>query len=206
MFWALYGKQFHLNDSFVLSYNYKKSVKYILHPHLVFPYFPIFSITLISNRSYVFWVHDPDYFLPSINPDIFPHAGIRINNKPQIIWIYLRPVYYERLSKIGEMKHYHGLGITVFSDAPCESSADYSFTACLRNSVSRMVGCRLPWDQWTDPTIPECEETRQLMEHDQWHFVLAELYEKERVVNETGCNVPCNYVKYELANQVTCES
>ena len=92
--------------------------------------------------------------------------------------------------------------LTIFSDAPCDSSADYSFTACLRNSLSRLVGCRLPWDQWTDPAIPECEETRQLMEHDQWHFVLAELYERERVVNETGCDVPCNYVKYELANQV----
>ena len=152
----------------------------------------------------MFWVHDPDFFLPSINPDIFPHTGIRIENKPKVIWIYLRPVYYERLSKFGGMNNYQGLclSLTIFSDAPCVSSADYSFTACLRNSLSRLVGCRLPWDQWTDPAIPECEETRQLMEHDQWHFVLAELYERERVVNETGCDVPCNYVKYELANQV----
>ena len=50
------------------------------------------------------WVHDPDYFLPSINPDIIPQTGIRIEAKPKIIWIYLRPVYYERLSKSGEMK------------------------------------------------------------------------------------------------------
>ena len=65
-----------------------------------------------------------------------------------------------------------------------------------------MVGCRLPWDKWTDPNIPECNETRQLLEHDNWHLNLAELYEREKVVNETGCKVPCSYVKYELANQV----
>ena len=68
--------------------------------------------------------------------------------------------------------------------------------------MSRLVGCRLPWDQWSDPAIPECWETKQLMKHDQWHFVLAEIYERERVVMETGCKVPCSYVKYELANQV----
>ena len=67
-------------------------------------FFTLFSLTLISNRSYVIWVHDPDYFLPSINPDIIPQTGIRIEAKPKIIWIYLRPVYYERLSKSGEMK------------------------------------------------------------------------------------------------------
>ena len=92
--------------------------------------------------------------------------------------------------------------ILIFSDAPCDSSAGYSFTACLRNSVSRMVGCRLPWDPWTDPAIPECWETRQLVEHDTWHFLLGEIYERERVVKETGCQVPCSYVKYELANKV----
>ena len=76
----------------------------IYHPHMIFSFnFDKFSVSLISNRSYVFWVHDPDFFLPSINPDIFPHAGVRIENKPKIIWIYLRPVYYERLSKFGGM-------------------------------------------------------------------------------------------------------
>ena len=69
-----------------------------------------------------------------------------------------------------------------------------------------MVGCRLPWDKWTDPAIPECNETRQLLEHDNWHLNLAELYEREKVVNETGCRVPCSYVKYELANQVKYET
>ena len=32
----------------------------------------------------MFWVHDPDFFLPSINPDIFPHTGIRIEDKPKV--------------------------------------------------------------------------------------------------------------------------
>ena len=92
--------------------------------------------------------------------------------------------------------------MTIFTDAPCDSTAGYSFIACLRNSVSRMVGCRLPWDQWSNPAIPECWETRQLVEHDTWHFLLAEIYERERVIKETGCQVPCSYVKYELANKV----
>ena len=68
--------------------------------------------------------------------------------------------------------------------------------------MSRAVGCRLPWDNWTQPAIPECEEIKQLEEHDKWSYALSELYERERVVTETGCSVPCSYLQYELANQV----
>ena len=68
--------------------------------------------------------------------------------------------------------------------------------------MSRAVGCRLPWDNWTQPDIPECEEIKQLEEHDKWSYNLSELYERERVVTETGCSVPCSYLQYELANQV----
>ena len=76
---------------------------------------------------------------------------------------------------------------------------------CLRSQVSEINHNRLLWNKWTDPAIPECEETRQLMEHDNWHFNLGELFEREEVVKETGCKVPCSYVKYELANQVEYE-
>ena len=40
------------------------------------------------------------------------------------------------------------------------------------------------------------------MEQDQWHFNLADLFEKEKIVNETGCKVPCSFIKYELASEV----
>ena len=63
----------------------------------------MFSVSLISGRSYVFWVHDPDFFLSTINPDTIPQTIIRIGDKPIVLWIYLRPVYYERLSMSGEM-------------------------------------------------------------------------------------------------------
>ena len=64
----------------------------------------MFSVSLISGRSYVFWVHDPDFFLATINPDTIPQINIRIAEKPKAWWIYIRPVYYERLSKSGEVK------------------------------------------------------------------------------------------------------
>ena len=73
-------------------------------PMLILFKFTQFSFTLLSNRSYVIWLHDPDFFLPSINPDIIPQTHIRIEDKPKIIWVYLRPVYYETLSKSGEIK------------------------------------------------------------------------------------------------------
>ena len=40
------------------------------------------------------------------------------------------------------------------------------------------------------------------MEQDQWHFNLGDLFEKEKIVNETGCKVPCSFIKYELASEV----
>ena len=93
--------------SFHISSNYKKTTKWILpFPCIILILFKFtqFSFTLLSNRSYLIWFHDPDFFLPSINPDIIPQTHIRIEDKPKVIWVYLRPVYYEILSKSGEIK------------------------------------------------------------------------------------------------------
>ena len=90
--------------SYLLITRRLSSEFYYSHVILKFFKFTQFSFTLLSNRSYVIWVHDPDFFLPSINPDLIPQTHIRIEDKPTVIWVYLRPVYYETLSKSGEIK------------------------------------------------------------------------------------------------------
>ena len=89
--------------------------------------FTHFSLTLLSKRSYLIWFHDPDFFLPSINPDIIPQAHIRIENQPKYIWVYLRPVYYETLSKSGEIEQ-----------APTGHGSDWMLFKCL---LVRLLAC-----------------------------------------------------------------
>ena len=81
----------------------------------------------------------------------------------------------------------------------CESSESYSFTACIKNSISRRIGCRLKWDNWSSRDIPLCTETDQIrsFEHEYSHII--ENLEQSKIVKYTGCFIPCQYTEYKVA-------
>ena len=112
-----YGKMFTLRDAFQLGINYSES----------------FNLTLQEKKAYYIWIHDPNYFLSTTNPDVVPHVLVS-NVHAQIVWIFLRPVYHHKISRL---------------DARCEDSADYSFTKCVRTSIGQKIGCRMAWDSWS---------------------------------------------------------
>ena len=102
---------FHYGATYTLNSSYSMDTKW----------FNSLNITLNPDLNYYMWVHDPHYFLPSSNPDLIPMVQLKLNTVEQL-WLYIRPVYHHKLNKPGK---------------PCEKSEQYSYTACIKNSVSK---------------------------------------------------------------------
>ena len=79
----------------------------------------------LKNISYKIFVHDPDFHLISSNPAVIPSLWIQdINNFPMI---YIEVIQHIKIHR---------------PEQSCEERENYSFTACIKNSLSRKVGCR----------------------------------------------------------------
>ena len=99
---------------------------------------------LNKHLDYIIFVHDPNLFVLNLNPDL-PMTQITMEGK---LWQIRRmqTVQSERLN---------------VPTKPCNADPDYSFTGCVRNAISRFVGCRLPWDQWTPTKVHLCSTMDQ---------------------------------------------
>ena len=78
------------------------------------------------------------------------------------------------------------------SNYGCEESTSYSFTACVRNSISQAVGCRVEWDTWTDNKLPVCNKTEQLIDHENQYFMFDNYHQSE-ILSNLDCLLPCSY-------------
>ena len=92
-----------------------------------------FSIGFINNTDYVVLLHDPNLFLVTYN-DMMPITKFRFE----------KPNFFARGVVITQ---HHNLDLP---SKPCSSLPSYSFTACVLTFLSHYIGCRLPWDTWTD--------------------------------------------------------
>ena len=43
----------------------------------------------------------------------------------------------------------------------CNPEPSYSFTGCVRESLSKKIGCKLKWDSWTSEDVPRCQHLDQ---------------------------------------------
>ena len=85
-------------------------------------------------------------------------------------------------------------------EQPCESSESYSFTACIKNSISRMIGCRLEWDSWSTGDIPVCTAVEQLLKFEA-EYEEIDTWQQGSIVQYTECLPPCSYTEYKLVDQ-----
>ena len=99
--------------------------------------------------------------------------------------IYLKTTYHHMMDKPGQ---------------PCESSESFSFTACIKNIISRKIGCRLECDSWSSRDIPLCTTVEQLERIDKEYLNHAYLHQRS-IVKKTGCLIPCSYTEYMLARE-----
>ena len=84
-------------------------------------------------------------------------------------------------------------------DRPCEETATYSFTTCVKESLSQQVGCRLPWDKRSRQEREVCSEEPKIKMFEQLHWFLIQ-NEVDEVVRKTGCRKPCSYNEYKFMN------
>ena len=114
------------------------------------------------------WIHDPDFYLASVNTDVLPSIYLTLEDQsenPQHVWLYVRAVYHSLLDRPGHR---------------CQQDPLYSFTACIRNSLARRVGCRLPWDPWAVSTLhPACTRVDQVLQYEQLFYKMAEEWEQQ---------------------------
>jgi hypothetical protein len=99
------------------------------------------------DLNYKIILHDPFYFATSINPATFPS-----------IILPIRPNETN--------SHYYRIALTEVEELdvpedPCIPARDYNFQACIKESLSRQVGCRTKWDRWSQPGRPLCTRMDQ---------------------------------------------
>ena len=85
-------------------------------------------------------------------------------------------------------------------EQPCEEEEDYDFLQCVKTSQARRVGCRPPWDSWSPPTLPLCQTMEELQHHERLDWADVNL-EQKMIVNNTGCQLPCHYREYQVAEE-----
>ena len=130
-------------------------------------------------------VHDPQLITLNFNPETFPSARINLAPKSGLKLYYIKAVSHVNLKT---------------PTNPCKESEDFSSKACVKNSINRKVGCCLPWDKWSDPSLPKCTKVQELERIDD-EFQKALYNSKEIFSSSTGCNFPCRYIEYQLVGE-----
>jgi hypothetical protein len=143
-----------------------------------------FQIFLKPGQNYSIYIHDPKFYVATLNPKTIPHIFLNIYDKQSQL-IYLMTTYHTMMDK---------------PEQPCESSESYSSTACIKNSISRRIGCRLEWDIWSSRDIQLCTRFEQLEKNDEKYLDLLEL-QQTTLVKNAGCLIPCSYTEYKLARE-----
>ena len=120
------------------------------------------------------------------NPGTIPQIHLNMDDK-QSQFIYFTTTYHKMMDKPAKR---------------CESSETYSFTACVKNSISRRVGCRMQWDVWSSRDIPVCTRVEQLKIFEKEYYGIRGLHQPY-VVKNTWCLIPCSYTEYKLGTEPT---
>ena len=139
------------------------------------------TFLLDPNLNYRILIHDPNYY------------HILFKSVVPRIWVD----YKAGKNMEAGTYDYHEIIVTEHQllnrpEQPCEMKEDYNFLECVKTSQARMVGCRPPWDIWSPPSIPLCQTMHQLHIHEKIDLKYYSL-ERKRIVQSTGCKVPCKY-------------
>ena len=144
----------------------------------------IFSLSLRKSQNYTIFIHDTNYFMFTHNPDTVPRIQL-IMDRSMTQLVYIKAIYHQMMDK---------------PEHPCESSESYSFTACIKNSISRKIGCRLEWDSWSSRDIPVCARVDQLLQFEE-KYEEIDTWQQGSIVQYTECLPPCSYTEYKLVDQ-----
>ena len=100
-------------------------------------------LVLSKDVNFYIYIHDVNYFVQNQNP-----FGVPINFKA-----FSLGEGWTRTYKMRTVKHKNINN--------CNPDPSNKFTACVRSSLSKTAGCRLPWDRWTDQAVAVCTTMEQ---------------------------------------------
>ena len=78
----------------------------------------------------------------------------------------------------------------------CKEDKYYSFTACIKNSLNKKIGCRIQWDEWSDLSWPVCVHRDQFQRFEIEYDKLSRMPRGD-LVEYTGCERPCHYREFQ---------
>ena len=130
-----------------------------------------------------------DFFLSNINP---------FSTSSKLWWI--------KGNELNDTGYYRDLTLTKhkrlnLDRRPCEEDPFYSFTVCIKEKLSKKIGCRLPWDKWNPQERPVCTSEEQFNQFEELYGKLANS-DVDRIVQVTGCKEPCNFKEYKFVDSV----
>ena len=157
------------------------------HPQKVLTPSPMDIMFFAAYKNFTFYVfvHDESYFFPNINPP----------GPPTSFWQFRGESLPSHYQEITLTKH-RKLNLV---NRPCEEEESYSFTTCVKESISKKVGCRPPWDKKSSQERKICSEESEIKSLEQLHWFLMQ-NEVDSVVRTTSCKKPCSYKEYKFAN------
>ena len=131
---------------------------------------------------YYIWLHDPDYFVFAVDFLAVPHVKKVVDKKG--LKVRVAVTEHVKLSQPDKGQK-------------CEIDPNYSFRHCVKNSLSKQVGCRSRYDSMTDPSVPLCTALEE-MEHFETLWKRLSDAERKDIESMTACFTPCNYRSYKI--------
>ena len=147
----------------------------------------VFKLNTTSSFSYIGWVHDADFFLTNINPFSTPSKLWWINGNELNGTGFYRDLTLTKHKRLN------------LDRRPCEEDPSYSFTVCIKEKLSKKLGCRLPWDKWSQQERAVCTSEDQFNQFESSYGELANA-DIDRIVQVTGCKEPCNFKEYKFVD------
>ena len=92
-------------------------------------------LNLNENLTYTMFLHQPDFYRFAFNPATMPIVQKIISSKEigkKYFGFFLELVRREQLNR---------------AESPCNPDPDYTFNGCIKQSLSDIIGCKLPWDK-----------------------------------------------------------
>ena len=109
--------------------------------------------TFEPGLTYDVFIHDPKYYLATLNPAAYPHIRLKrkptlpINESRNFDLLYVRETKHVKLNR---------------AEYPCQEGEEYDFRRCVKRSVYTKVGCKMEWDGQNFPEFSLCTDIQQL--------------------------------------------
>ena len=83
---------------------------------------------------------------------------------------------------------------------PCNENPIYNFQQCVRNSLTKKLGCHPLWEFWSSSDFPPCSGMEQIKLMEKKVKEISVYLDVEAITKNTGCQPPCIYNEYKMAS------